>query len=132
MLLRKLLLCLFLSAFATAAAGAGLRPAHLSAACKNHKPRKLKSRRVKSRRVRPTAVRCVGCPRDRHGRIRRDPHARRAFVRAHPCPSTGKIRGRCPGWVIDHVVPLKRGGLDHPSNMQWQTIEAAKAKDRIE
>src|SRR5262249_38829977 len=29
-------------------------------------------------------------------------------------------------------IPLKRGGADTPSNMQWQTIEAAKAKDRTE
>jgi hypothetical protein len=34
--------------------------------------------------------------------------------------------------VVDHVVPLKRGGLDAPNNMQWQTIAEAKAKDRIE
>jgi hypothetical protein len=34
--------------------------------------------------------------------------------------------------VIDHVMPLKRGGADAPSNMQWQTIQAAKAKDKIE
>jgi len=34
--------------------------------------------------------------------------------------------------VIDHVVALKRGGADAPSNMQWQTVQAAKAKDKIE
>jgi hypothetical protein len=34
--------------------------------------------------------------------------------------------------LIDHVVPLKRGGADSPGNMQWQTIAAAKAKDKIE
>ena len=28
--------------------------------------------------------------------------------------------------------PLKRGGADSPSNMQWQTIEEAKAKDKWE
>jgi hypothetical protein len=33
---------------------------------------------------------------------------------------------------VDHVVPLKRGGADRPFNMQWQTIEAAKAKDKVE
>ena len=27
-----------------------------------------------------------------------------------------------------HVQPLKRGSADSPSNMQWQTIEAAKIK----
>jgi hypothetical protein len=34
--------------------------------------------------------------------------------------------------VIDHIKPLKRGGADAPYNMQWQTREAAKAKDRWE
>jgi hypothetical protein len=34
--------------------------------------------------------------------------------------------------VVDHVIALKRGGADAPSNMQWQTIADAKAKDRIE
>jgi hypothetical protein len=34
--------------------------------------------------------------------------------------------------VVDHVTPLKRGGADAPSNMQWQTKEAAKAKDKSE
>ena len=36
------------------------------------------------------------------------------------------------GYVIDHIVPLKRGGADAPGNMQWQTKDAAKAKDRWE
>jgi hypothetical protein len=34
--------------------------------------------------------------------------------------------------VIDHVQPLKRGGADTASNMQWQTTAEAKAKDRLE
>jgi hypothetical protein len=34
--------------------------------------------------------------------------------------------------VVDHVKPLKRGGADAPSNMQWQTKADAKAKDRVE
>lgn len=33
---------------------------------------------------------------------------------------------------IDHVTPLKRGGADSPSNMQLQTKEAAKIKDKTE
>jgi len=40
--------------------------------------------------------------------------------------------GPCPGYIIDHVIALKRGGPDIPANMQWQTVEEAKAKDRVE
>jgi hypothetical protein len=36
---------------------------------------------------------------------------------------TGYPHGR-PGYVVDHVIPLKRGGADAPWNMQWQTIAA--------
>ncbi len=44
---------------------------------------------------------------------------------------TGYPKGR-PGYVVDHVVPLKRGGTDSTSNMQWQSKEDAKAKDKVE
>lgn len=54
------------------------------------------------------------------------------FQLRHPCPSTGRTTGACPGWIKDHVVPLACGGPDSVSNLQWQTVEAAKAKDRWE
>ena len=57
---------------------------------------------------------------------------RAAFMRENPCPATGKPRGKCPGWVVDHIVPLCADGPDNPDNMQWQTIAAAKTKDRDE
>lgn len=81
-----------------------------------------------------TSTRCTTCERDANGRIKRNPAARRAFQNSHPCPATGRTAGACPGYVVDHVVPLKRGGLDDRSNMQWQTGGAAKAKakDRVE
>jgi hypothetical protein len=62
----------------------------------------------------------------------RSEKARKDFEHQSPCPSTGKKFGPCPGYIIDHVKALKRGGADDPSNMQWQTIEAAKQKDKIE
>jgi len=63
---------------------------------------------------------------------RRDLVARATFVKKNPCPSTGKPRGACPGWVVDHVIAIACGGADLPVNMQWQTVEDAKAKDRWE
>lgn len=44
---------------------------------------------------------------------------------------TGFPHGRS-GYVVDHVRPLACGGADAPSNMQWQTVEAAKLKDKTE
>lgn len=80
----------------------------------------------------PSASRAAGVARDSHGRIKRSESAKNEFKRAHPCPSNGRSSGACPGYVIDHVNPLKRGGADAPSNMQWQTKAAAKAKDKWE
>jgi hypothetical protein len=65
-------------------------------------------------------------PRDSHGRIRRSSSARHEFETL-----TGYSHGR-PGYVIDHIIPLACGGADSPSNMQWQTVDAAKIKDRTE
>lgn len=65
-------------------------------------------------------------PRDDSGRIKRDATARKDFRHA-----TGHPAGR-PGYVIDHITPLKRGGCDDPRNMQWQAVEDAKAKDKWE
>lgn len=73
-----------------------------------------------------------GVARERHGRIARSEKARDAFMRSHPCPSTGRRSGACPGYEIDHVQALKHGGADAPYNMQWQTTAAAKEKDKWE
>lgn len=65
-------------------------------------------------------------------KVRRSTAARNAFRRSHPCPATGDTTGPCKGCVVDHVIALRCGGRDDPSNMQWQTTADAKAKDRIE
>ena len=69
---------------------------------------------------------CSSCARDSHGRIARSPEARQEFM-----TQTGYPHGR-PGYVVDHIIPLKRGGADEPWNMQWQTIAEGKAKDATE
>ena len=62
----------------------------------------------------------------------RSASAKREFQLTHQCPSTGLTSGACPGWVKDHIKPLACGGPDTPSNVQWQTIRNAKAKDKWE
>ena len=44
---------------------------------------------------------------------------------------TGYPHGR-PGYIVDHVIPLARGGCDCPDNMQWQTLAQSKCKDSYE
>jgi hypothetical protein len=56
----------------------------------------------------------------------------RHFQQQHPCPSTGRTTGACPGYVRDHIVPLACNGPDAVANLQWQTVQAAKAKDKWE
>ena len=54
------------------------------------------------------------------------------FQRSHPCPANGQRRGACSGYVKDHIIALACGGLDSPNNLQWQTLEESKAKDKWE
>lgn len=62
----------------------------------------------------------------------RSQKAKSIFKFNHPCPSTGRNKGSCPNYIIDHIKPLACGGLDDASNMQWQTKTDAKAKDKWE
>ena len=66
---------------------------------------------------------------------------RAAFQREHPCPvpevrirpgTAGGRRGACPGWQIDHVHALCRGGPDTVDNMAWVTVEDHKVKTRLD
>ena len=58
----------------------------------------------------------------------------RQFRATHPCPGTGQVQPRCPGYVVDHIVPLCAMGTagDVMANLQWQPVADAKAKDRQE
>ena len=58
-------------------------------------------------------------PRDLQGHIIRSSKPVYAFRLDHPCPVTFKTTGACPGWSIDHVIPLASGGCDILENMQW-------------
>lgn len=55
-----------------------------------------------------------------------------AFRRHNPCPSTGLRRGACPGWQVDHSIPLCMGGPDTMANMAWLSVEDHKFKTFID
>lgn len=63
------------------------------------------------------------------GKSHRSYQSKAEFKRTHLCPSTNQPKGKCPGYIIDHIIAIKRGGEDKPFNMQWQTIEESKQKD---
>lgn len=53
------------------------------------------------------------------------------FKKSHPCPAYLIINGKCTG-IVDHECALANSGVDSLVNLQWQSPEASKAKDRIE
>ena len=71
------------------------------------------------------------------GSIKRSSVQRASFVRMHHCPATGEVTGSCPGWGVDHIIPLSCGGCDTPANMQWlpltiKSCAGTECKDRWE
>jgi hypothetical protein len=75
---------------------------------------------------------CVALPISASAKQHRSASVKREFQLTHPCPADGRTSGACPGYVKDHVLPLACGGPDAVSNLQWQTIRDAKAKDKWE
>ena len=64
---------------------------------------------------------CHSSATNKNGRSGRQ---KRIFRDSNPCPSTGKTRGPCPGYHVDHRTALSCGGSDTPSNMQWLSASA--------
>ena len=91
-----------------------------------HPAKSAKSSNSKTEKQKAEKKQKANVARDQKGRIQRSDAARHAFAR-----QTGYPHGR-PGYVIDHIKPLACGGIDAPANMQWQTKEAARLKDRTE
>lgn len=69
---------------------------------------------------------------DATARIDRDRAQVRAFRAENPCPATGRTRGACPGYHVDHITPLCAGGADRPANMQWITREDHRFKTLVD
>jgi hypothetical protein len=75
---------------------------------------------------------CLSIPAMAGERIHRSAAEVMAFKRANPCPATGLRRGKCPGFEVDHKVPLCLKGADTKENMQWLSVEDHRAKTRID
>ena len=65
-------------------------------------------------------------------RIDRSAAEVRAFRLDNPCPLTGRSRGACPGWQMDHTVPLCAGGEDKRTNMFWLSTDDHKWKTFVD
>ena len=57
--------------------------------------------------------------RDAKGNTLRSSRVLAAFKGLYVCPANGRSAGPCPGWAIDHVIPLDCGGKDAVYNLQW-------------
>lgn len=69
-------------------------------------------------------TRYCGSPvRNTDGTIKRSSTVLTAFKKIHPCPATGLTTGACPGWSMNHVIPLACGGCDSVSNLAWLPVQ---------
>jgi len=75
---------------------------------------------------------CITPLRNADGSIYRRSAVAAAYKRIWPCPSTHEKYGPCPGWSVNHAVPLACGGKDEVSNMLWMRNDAKKIQDSYE
>lgn len=80
----------------------------------------------------PQDLRYCGEPdRDALGRIKRSAAILAHFAQQFPCPATLEPVPSCPGWQIDHVIPLASGGCDMQENMQWLPVQIKTCAGRV-
>lgn len=72
---------------------------------------------------------CGAPPRTATGTIKRSSAVTYAYRRLHPCPVTGKTDGACPGWQMNHIIPLASGGCDSVTNLAWMPVEIKTCTD---
>lgn len=79
-------------------------------------------------------TRYCGAPRrDFNGVIIRDPKVIYAFRKENRCPPTEKYgMGACPGWALNHPMPLACGGCDAVSNLMWMRNDVKRIVDSYE
>ena len=80
---------------------------------------------------------CGEPTRDAKGKINRSQTVLRHFVKVFPCPANLREATSCPGWAIDHTIPLADGGCDSIANLTWlpkeiKSCSSTTCKDRWE
>lgn len=80
---------------------------------------------------------CGEPARDAKGKIKRSQTVLRHFVKVFPCPANLEQTTNCPGWAIDHTIPLASGGCDSIANLTWlpdeiKSCSSTTCKDRWE
>jgi hypothetical protein len=124
-MLRTLARRLAIGAIVCSLAAPAFASSHSSGSNSSHSTSSKSKSKSKSK-SRTAQHKSSSAKRGANGKIARNEAAKHQFE-----VQTGYPHGR-PGYVVDHIKPLACGGADVPSNMQWQTIEQAKAKDKIE
>lgn len=80
----------------------------------------------------PKDARYCGEPkRHANGKIKRDPRVLREFVAVFPCPTTLKRSTSCPGFALDHTIPLASGGCDSAANLTWLPTALKSCAGRV-
>ena len=64
------------------------------------------------------------------GAIKRDRAVLRAFRKVFPCPATLQP-GACPGWQLNHQLPLAAGGCDAVANLWWQPVATKVCRKEV-
>ena len=72
---------------------------------------------------------CGAPERDAKGVIKRSSTVLTAYKKYHPCPVTGLSTGSCPGWQINHIIPLAKGGCDAVVNLAWMPDQIKTCKN---
>jgi len=68
--------------------------------------------------------------RNADGTAKRSQKVLNEYKKLHPCPSTGMTFGACPGWALNHAIPLACGGKDIVINLIWVPNKIKSCADK--
>ena len=78
------------------------------------------------------ATSVVAAPPSKERRTLRTLTPRAEFVQLNPCPANGRAVAACPGYIIEHAIPLCAGGRDTADNLVWRRASDARRREAVE